>query len=144
MFTLELYLQTRRGRKADDKDGLVLLRNVTSALPSFAVDRLEPASILEAMVYASNREGRSQAATVKASTLKRPAEKRLRLPGDDHGEGGKHGPNELLTQIGQEETCSSGLNLSPPSMGATIWACRSGDRERNRQVDSGCTHAHSL
>ena len=66
----------------------MLVRNLTSASPSFVVERLPPASILEVAVYASNREGRSEVARLKASTLKRPAaEKRLRIiAGDGRGQ----------------------------------------------------------
>ena len=69
----------------------MLVRNMTAASPSFVVERLRPASILEAAVYASNREGRSRVTRVKASTLKRPAaeKKRLRFSGDARGNDGR-------------------------------------------------------
>ena len=74
----------------------MLVRNLTAASPSFVVERLRPASILEAAVYASNREGRSGVARVKASTLKRPRpakaekkKKRLRFSGDARGNDGR-------------------------------------------------------
>ena len=72
-----------------------MVRNLTAASPSFVVERLRPASILEAAVYASNREGRSGVARVKASTLKRPRpakaekKKRLRFSGDARGNDGR-------------------------------------------------------
>ena len=80
----------------------MLVRNLTAASPSFLVERLRPASILEGVVYASNREGRSEVARVRASTLKRPAaEKRLRYAldgdGDDRkGKGGEGVTRELV------------------------------------------------
>jgi hypothetical protein len=49
-----------------ENNGLTLSRNVTASFPSFVVERLDPASILEARIYASNREGRSDVARVKA------------------------------------------------------------------------------
>lgn len=98
IFTLELYLihtsSTGTEAEAAEARSYLLVRNLTAASPSFVVERLQPASILEAAVYASNREGRSEVARVKASTLKRPAaEKRLRFAGGDvrGGDGrGKH------------------------------------------------------
>ena len=75
----------------------MLVRNLTAASPSFVVERLRPASIFEAEVYASNREGRSEGLRVKASTLKRPAvETRLRFAGDGSGSDG----------IGEDSTAS--------------------------------------
>ncbi|TRY72468.1 hypothetical protein TCAL_04760 [Tigriopus californicus] len=110
IFTLELIEQGNRQ----------LVRNLTLAFPAFVITRLESAAIFDARIFASNQKGRSEPIELKASTLKRPSEKRLATTasGGNGGPGGQH----LSTGgvLVREESSSDEEALSSVHAGTSI------------------------
>jgi hypothetical protein len=74
LFTVELRYWPPAGRHIND----LVVRNVTLSKPHFAIRHLESGLRFDAIIYASNRKGRSVPVNLRVSTLKKPAEgKRL-------------------------------------------------------------------
>ncbi len=83
LFGLELrYLRPPPGSTYED----ALVRNMTRQSAIFEVKRLEAGKRFEAVIYASNRKGRSLPVRIRVSTLKRPdGGKRLAATSSDSG-----------------------------------------------------------